>query len=105
MKKNGMPVPPSEILNEGILKPVGMTANALATAIRVPANRITEFQRDERANCSRCRCSQVLDGQHKRGFDRSAFANSSEGSRELPGKEICGAQSRLGPALALLTKK
>ena len=60
MKKNGIPVPPSEILNEGILKPVGMTANALATAIRVPANRITEFQRDERAHCSRVvavRCS------------------------------------------------
>jgi addiction module HigA family antidote len=31
MKKNGMrPVPPGEILNEEFLKPLGLTANALA---------------------------------------------------------------------------
>ena len=34
MKKNGMrPVPPGEILNEEFLKPLGLTANALAKAI------------------------------------------------------------------------
>jgi plasmid maintenance system antidote protein VapI len=34
MKKNGMrPVPPVEILNEEFLKPLGLTANALAKAI------------------------------------------------------------------------
>jgi len=42
MRKNGMrPVPPGEILKEEFLKPLGMTANALAKAIDVPANRIT----------------------------------------------------------------
>ena len=49
MKKNGMrPVPPGEVLNEEFLKPLGLTANALAKAIRVPPNRITAILKDER---------------------------------------------------------
>ncbi len=49
MKKNGMrPVPPREILNEEFLKPLGLTANALAKAIAVPPNRITAILKDER---------------------------------------------------------
>ena len=49
MKKNGMrPVPPGEILNEEFLKPLGLTANALAKAIGVPPNRITAILKDER---------------------------------------------------------
>jgi plasmid maintenance system killer protein len=49
MNKNGMrPVPPGEILNEEFLKPLGLTANALAKAIGVPANRITAILKDER---------------------------------------------------------
>jgi addiction module HigA family antidote len=49
MRKNGMrPVPPGEILNEEFLKPLGMTANALAKAIGVPTNRIAEVLKDER---------------------------------------------------------
>jgi antitoxin HigA-1 len=49
MKKNGMrPVPPGEILNEEFLKPLDLTANALAKAIGVPANRITAILKDER---------------------------------------------------------
>ena len=41
-KKKGMrPVPPGEILNEEFLKPLGLTANALAKAIGVPPDRIT----------------------------------------------------------------
>ena len=49
MKKNGMrPVPPGEILNEEFLKPLSLTANALAKAIGVPANRITAILKDER---------------------------------------------------------
>jgi addiction module HigA family antidote len=51
MKKNGMRlVPPGEILNEEFLKPLGLTANALAKAIGVPATRITAILRDERAS-------------------------------------------------------
>jgi len=49
MKKNEMrPVPPGEILNEEFLKPLGLTANALAKVIGVPANRITAILKDER---------------------------------------------------------
>ena len=49
MKKNGMrPVPPDEILNEEFLKPLGLTANALAKAIGVPPNRITAILKNER---------------------------------------------------------
>jgi antitoxin HigA-1 len=49
MKKNGMrPVPPDEILNEEFLKPLGLTANALAKAIGVPPNRITAILKDQR---------------------------------------------------------
>lgn len=49
MKKNGMrPVQPSEVLNEEFLKPLGLTANALAKAIGVPAKRITAILKDER---------------------------------------------------------
>jgi addiction module HigA family antidote len=49
MKKNGMrPVPPGEILNEEFLKPLSMTANALAKAIGMPSNRITASLKGER---------------------------------------------------------
>ena len=42
------PVPPGEILNEEFLKPLGLTANALAKAIGVPPNRITAILKNER---------------------------------------------------------
>jgi addiction module HigA family antidote len=42
------PVPPGEILKEEFLKPLGLTANALAKAIEVPANRITAILKGER---------------------------------------------------------
>jgi antitoxin HigA-1 len=49
MKKNGMrPIPPGEILKEEFLKPTGLTANVLAKAIGVPANRITAILKDQR---------------------------------------------------------
>ena len=49
MRKSGMrPVRPGEILKEKFLKPLGMTANALAKAIRVPPNRITAILKEER---------------------------------------------------------
>jgi addiction module HigA family antidote len=49
MKKNGMrPVSPGEILNEEFLKPLGLTANALAKAIALPPNRITAILKNER---------------------------------------------------------
>ena len=42
-----------EILNEEFVKPLGLTANALAKAIGVPPNRITAILKDERGVMSR----------------------------------------------------
>jgi antitoxin HigA-1 len=47
--KNGMrPVHPGEILREDYLIPLGMSANALATALRVPAPRVNDIVRERR---------------------------------------------------------
>jgi addiction module HigA family antidote len=49
MFKNGMrPVHPGEVLREDYLKPLGMSANALAKALRVPAPRINDVVRGRR---------------------------------------------------------
>lgn len=49
MIKNGMrPVHPGEILLEDYLKPIGMTANALAAALRVTPARINDIVREKR---------------------------------------------------------
>lgn len=49
MIKNGMrPVHPGEILREEFLKPGGLTANALARALKVPAPRINDIVRERR---------------------------------------------------------
>ena len=42
------PIPPGDILNEEFLKPLALTANALAKAIGVPPNRITAILKAER---------------------------------------------------------
>jgi addiction module HigA family antidote len=50
---DGMPqrvtTSPGEMLREEFLVPLGMSANALALALRVPANRVTAILKDERA--------------------------------------------------------
>jgi addiction module HigA family antidote len=49
MIKNGMrPVHPGEVLLEDFLKPLGMSANALAKALRVPAPRVNDVVRGRR---------------------------------------------------------
>jgi addiction module HigA family antidote len=49
MFKNGMrPVHPGEVLQEDFLRPLGMSANALAKALHVPAPRINEVVRRRR---------------------------------------------------------
>jgi addiction module HigA family antidote len=49
MFKNGMrPVHPGEILREDFLIPLGMSANALAKALHVPAPRINDIVRERR---------------------------------------------------------
>ena len=42
------PVPPGEVLREEFLIPLGLSANALARGIGVPANRITAILKGER---------------------------------------------------------
>ena len=50
MVKNGMrPVHPGEVLREEYLIPLGMSVNALATALRVPATRLHEIIKEQRA--------------------------------------------------------
>ena len=47
--KNSMrPVHPGEILKEDFLKPAGLTANALAKALRVPAPRVNDIVLERR---------------------------------------------------------
>lgn len=43
------PVHPGEILREEYLEPLGVSSNALAHALGVPTNRVTEIVREKRA--------------------------------------------------------
>ena len=43
------PIHPGEILREEYLQPLGMSANALAVALRVPATRIHEIVNERRS--------------------------------------------------------
>jgi addiction module HigA family antidote len=49
MKNNMRPIHPGEILREEFLAPLDMSANRLAAALEVPANRITEIVAERRA--------------------------------------------------------
>ena len=46
---NRVTVHPGEVLSEEFLKPLGLSANALALALRVPATRIGAIVKGERA--------------------------------------------------------
>lgn len=49
MMKNGMrPVHPGEILREDFMVPLGLSANALAKALHVPAGRINDIVLERR---------------------------------------------------------
>ena len=50
MTKNGMrPIHPGEILREEYLAPLGLSVNALALALRVPATRMHAIVKEERS--------------------------------------------------------
>ncbi|MEI6720182.1 MAG: HigA family addiction module antitoxin [Betaproteobacteria bacterium] len=50
MIRNKMrPIHPGEVLREEFLEPLGLTAHALAQALRVPAPRINDIARERRA--------------------------------------------------------
>jgi addiction module HigA family antidote len=44
----GVPIHPGEFLREDFLVPLGLSANALALALRVPVTRISEIVRERR---------------------------------------------------------
>lgn len=48
MSKLLPPVHPGEVLKEEFMKPLGLSANVLARAIRVPANRISAIVNGDR---------------------------------------------------------
>ena len=49
MAKLLAPVHPGEILKEEFMKPLGLSANALARALRVPPNRISAIVNESRS--------------------------------------------------------
>src|SRR5689334_17481812 len=50
MKRNGMrPIHPGEVLREEYLAPLDLSASALARALKVPPNRVTEILNEQRA--------------------------------------------------------
>lgn len=46
--EHGVPIHPGEFLREDFMKPLGLSANALALALRVPVTRISEIIRERR---------------------------------------------------------
>jgi len=46
--QRGAPIHPGEFLREDFLVPLGLSANALALALRVPVTRISEIVRERR---------------------------------------------------------
>lgn len=46
--EHGVPIHPGEFLREDFMKPLGLSANALAIALRVPVTRISEIVRERR---------------------------------------------------------
>ena len=47
--KNGLrPIHPGEVLREDYLKPLGITANALSQALKVPASRVNDIVLERR---------------------------------------------------------
>jgi addiction module HigA family antidote len=49
---NRVPYTPGEVLQEDFLKPLGMTANALAKALNVPTLRINDVVRRRRGSAN-----------------------------------------------------
>ncbi len=47
-EERGAPVHPGEFLREDFLLPLGLSANALSLALRVPVTRISEILRERR---------------------------------------------------------
>jgi addiction module HigA family antidote len=47
-EQKGVPIHPGEFLREDFLLPLGLSANALALALRVPVTRISEIARERR---------------------------------------------------------
>lgn len=46
--EQSIPIHPGEFLREDFMKPLGLSANALAIALRVPVTRVSEIVRERR---------------------------------------------------------
>lgn len=46
--EHSIPIHPGEFLREDFMKPLGLSANALALALRVPVTRVSEIIRERR---------------------------------------------------------
>lgn len=46
--EHSVPIHPGEFLREDFMKPMGLSANALALALRVPVTRVSEIVRERR---------------------------------------------------------
>ncbi|HEX4037660.1 MAG TPA: HigA family addiction module antitoxin [Acidobacteriaceae bacterium] len=46
--EHSIPIHPGEFLREDFMKPMGLSANALALALRVPVTRVSEIVRERR---------------------------------------------------------
>ncbi|MGB7136386.1 MAG: HigA family addiction module antitoxin [Acidobacteriaceae bacterium] len=46
--EHSIPIHPGEFLREDFMKPMGLSANALALALRVPVTRVSEIARERR---------------------------------------------------------
>jgi antitoxin HigA-1 len=47
-EEHAVPIHPGEFLREDFMKPLGLSANALALALRVPVTRVSEIIRERR---------------------------------------------------------
>lgn len=100
--KNGMrPVHPGEVLREDFLIPANMTANALATALRVPAPRINDIVRERRGISAdtAMRLARFFGGDARSWLNLQAaydlrvaeIANARKVEREVKPNEFAGA--------------
>lgn len=67
---NLRPVHPGEVLREDFLQPLGLSVNALAVALRVPATRIHEIVKERRAvqPIPRCAWRSILAAMQHHGW-------------------------------------
>ena len=82
---NGMrAIHPGEVLREEFLLPLGLTANALAIALQVPAPRINDVAREKRGVSADTALRSIADaGTSSRGSAFSLLSSESGRKRDM----------------------